>query len=302
MELLVVIVIIGMLASMALGSVYLARESAREAKTKATITKLDRIIQARYEEFSSRRLPITNRRVPPKVMAELQVQVRREIVRMEMPDRLTDVTYPRIATDKNRDDIDATFPVTSGAVTETVSRPSGNRKLFRKLYDMSKTDGTLLISEEYSPAELLYLVVCTDSEAREQFHESEIGDSDGDGCFEFVDGWERPIMFLRWAPGFVSEIQPGPAAVDTDHDPLDPRKIDDHAYRLTPLIYSGGPDKEYGLHTDGTDDKDAWVFQYGFKDTDVSREYLHDLALIIGRPDGTDAHLDNITNHSIGMN
>ena len=53
------------------------------------------------------------------------------------------------------------------------------------------------------------MFVTSDPEAREQFNESEIGDVDEDGCPEFIDGWGRPIMFLRWAPGFRSDLQMG---------------------------------------------------------------------------------------------
>jgi prepilin-type N-terminal cleavage/methylation domain-containing protein len=313
-ELLIVITIIGMLASMTLGALYSARESARVAKTQATITKLDAIIQAKYAEFLTRRLPIAsrlsnNRPIHPKVMAELKLQVLREIIRMEMPDRLTDITYPRIDptnTNRSRDDIDATFNVTVGTVTETLRRPAINRRYFRKIYDMSKTDGTLLISTKFAEAELLYLVVASDPDAREQFTENEIGDNDGDGFFEFVDGWGRPIMFLRWAPAFRSDIQTGD--VENDHDPFDTRKIDPMAFRLAPLIYSGGPDKKFGLKNEGSTAGDVWVFQFGFLDTDVSRLFNHADGATIGMPvddpadDEYNCHLDNITNHSLGMN
>ena len=39
-------------------------------------------------------------------------------------------------------------------------------------------------------------------EAMEQFSQSEIGDTDHNGYPEFLDGWGKPIFFLRWAPGF----------------------------------------------------------------------------------------------------
>jgi len=314
-ELLVVITIIGMLAAMSLGALYTAKESARVAKTQSTITKLDRIIQARYEEFASRRLPIANRRIPPKAMAELKLQVLREIIRMEMPDRLTDITYPRdhavADPPKSLNDITETFAVSVSWIDqvgrehgakETIQRPALNRRYFQKIYDHSPSaeDGTLRISGEFSPAELLYLIVTSDSEAREQFQENEIGDNDEDGFFEFVDGWGRPIMFLRWAPAYRSGMQAQDA--ENDHDPLDPRRVDQGACRLVPLIYSGGPDKKFGLRTDAATGSGAgWVFQFGVNDTAVGRLYTHGNAADIGKAltDGeeADSHHDNITNH-----
>lgn len=298
-ELLTVITIIGMLAGLSLGALYSARESARVAKTRATIAKLDMILQARYEEFQSRRVPIKTRRVPPKVMAELRLQILRELIRMEMPDRLTDVTYPRHGTDKNRTDISATFTVTVGSITEQVERPALNKRYFRQIYDMNATDGSLLMSEKFAPAELLYLIVMSDPEAREQFQETEIGDNDEDGFFEFIDGWGRPIMFLRWAPGFRSDLQTGD--VENDHDPFDSRRIDTAAFRFVPLIYSGGADKEFGIETEN--EADPWVFQFGVgARTSVGRVYTEPSAVIIGRSDGTDTHYDNIHNHQLETN
>ena len=294
-ELLTVITIIGMLAGLSLGALYSARESAREAKTRATIAKLDMIVQARYEEFASRRVPIKTRRIPPRAMAELRLQILRELIRMEMPDRLTDVTYPRHDKStsnpaRSRADITATVDITIGGVTENISRPALNKRYFRQIYDMNASDGTLLISEKFAPAELLYLMVMSDPEAREQFQETEIGDNDEDGFFEFIDGWGRPIMFLRWAPDFRSDLQTRDAK--NDHDPFDWSGVDASAFRLVPLIYSGGPDKKYGINLD-----DNWVFE-------GSNELY---SKPIGAPvdasdDDYQCHYDNIHNHQLETN
>lgn len=293
-ELLTVITIIGMLAGLSLGALYSARESARVAKTRATIAKLDMIVQARYEEFASRRVPI-KKRVPPKAMGQLRLQVLRETIRMEMPDRLTDVTYPRHDKStsepaRSRADITATVDITIGGVTENISRPALNKRYFRQIYDMNATDGSLLISEDFAPAELLYLMVMSDPEAREQFQETEIGDNDEDGFFEFVDGWGRPIMFLRWAPGFRSDLQMGDK--DNDHDPFDWRGVDASAFRLVPLIYSGGPDKKYGIKTD-----EKWVFEGS---TDL---YTRPIGTPhVAGEDEYQCHYDNIHNHQLETN
>src|SRR5512144_1810865 len=54
-ELLVTIVIITLLAAIALGAINSARQTAREAKTKALIAKLNQIIMQRYESYTTRR-------------------------------------------------------------------------------------------------------------------------------------------------------------------------------------------------------------------------------------------------------
>jgi hypothetical protein len=105
-----------------------------------------------------------------------------------------------------------------------------------------------------------------DGEARSLFGEKSIGDTDGDGAPEFLDGWGRPINFLRWAPGFDSLVEinantlPGIPPVDVgdnpdwekaasgDHDPFDVFRVDPAAFRLIPLVYSAGRDEEYGIH------------------------------------------------------
>ena len=43
------------------------------------------------------------------------------------------------------------------------------------------------------------------------FSTSEVGDTDGDGLKEFVDGWGRPLRFYRWPTHL---IRPGGAGID----------------------------------------------------------------------------------------
>ena len=331
-ELLIVIVIIGMLAGISLGALYSARQTGRVQRTKATIAKLDRIIQAKYTDFLSRRLPIRNRRVPPDAMDELRVRVLHEIMRLEMPDRLTDITYPRSNTPIQSTDIDATFNVDAGCragvgsagnsevtITEyNIGRTALARRYFRQA--VASSDFLYGPDPNYAPAECLYLIVAADPEAREQFQPTEIGDADEDGFFEFHDGWGNPIMFIRWAPGFPSEMQTGDA--QRDHDPTDPRRIGEMIeqsngnwerptnttmFRLVPLIYSAGPDGEYGINLSGD-----WIFQYEAGNGDrepIDRVWIHtdSNGFMIGEPVPTpegelNTHYDNITNHSLGMN
>ena len=96
----------------------------------------------------------------------------------------------------------------------------------------------------YAPAECLYLIVTLagGEDARTQFSADEVGDTDGNGLYEFIDGWGRPIYFLRWAPGFndsdlqcnITCPQDGVDAAEYDHDPFDTRKVDPSAWRLMP--------------------------------------------------------------------
>jgi hypothetical protein len=112
---------------------------------------------------------------------------------------------------------------------------------------------------------MIITLAAGDGEARTLFGESSIGDTDGDGAPEFLDGWGHPINFLRWAPGFESQIQldanvlAGPMlnvttnnadwmkAAAGDHDPYDMFRVDLLAFRLVPLIFSGGRDETFGV-------------------------------------------------------
>lgn len=145
-----------------------------------------------------------HRRVPvnlsgltnPADAAKTRLYAIRDIMRMEMPDRLVDITA---------------VPIPLPNLTNTrVPQPTLS-KLYNVYYSghsatftSSSASGKVATS-----AEMLYLIVSLGSpEDMEQFTHAEIGDTDGNGWLEFLDGWGRPIFFLRWAPGFSqSDIQ-----------------------------------------------------------------------------------------------
>ena len=71
---------------------------------------------------------------------------------------------------------------------------------------------------------MLVMTACGDGEARTLFQENQIGDTDGDGAPEFLDGWGKPIGFIRWPAGFSSDIQLGPTRlleIHADAEALD---------------------------------------------------------------------------------
>lgn len=260
-ELLVVVTIIGILAGIVFGAVQAARETAKEAKTKAMIAKLDGIIMARYESYTTRRAPINTSGMAPLLAAQARLNAIRDLMRMEMPERWTDIS---------------TAPV--GGL---IPRPALSQRYVAQYSAQAP-------STEHGPAECLYMIVMLgDSTAREQFADNEIGDTDGDDYPEFVDGWGRPIYFLRWAPGFVdSDIQTNDPGAD--HDPFDPRKVDGGAFRLVPLVYSAGPDGQYGIEVikDHAYTGDPYTAAIGGPAQDGTGERRH----------------DNIHNHRIEAN
>jgi len=268
-ELLVVIMIIGIVAGISFGALGMVQRSAREKRTKATIAKLHRIIMKKYQSYRERPVRVAGVRMTPRVLLD----ARRDLMRMEMPERWSDVIQGPVS-----------FPWGS------IQRPPLS-ELYLEEFNRAKSRAGQAAVEMYGPAELLYMIVEFGSgEDRAQFSDMDIGDVDQDGLPEFLDGWRRPIMFLRWAPGFsdYSDIQNYNEADPNDplyHDAFDPWGIDPGAIHMIPLIYSGGGDKQYDVNLVGD-----YVFQ---GDPDANME--------IGAPvdeagDGLGFH-DNIHNH-----
>ncbi len=276
-ELLVTVTIIAILAAAVLAALNAARQTARAAKTKATIAKLDQVIMRRYDSYMTRRVPISTSGMNPDDAARKRLDAIRDLMRMEMPERWNDVNDPPF-----------NYITTSGV---NIPRPALSQRYLQ--YYQSFTPPPTSPQET---AECLYMIVAigitTDLEL---FNQSEIGDVDGDGAMEFIDGWGKPISFLRWAPGFSSEsdIQTGDGI--NDHDPFDTHNLEDSgvvfptgAFNMIPLIVSGGPDKETGIRGNPLP-----------PDPPLSFKGNPFQCMTIGAPDGTGDHYDNIHNHRI---
>lgn len=292
-ELLVTITIIGILAAMSFGALQLARESARETATKATIAKLNTIVMRRYESYMTRRVPIQiPRNATPSEAAQFRLAAIREIMRMEMPERWSDIIDPS-EDDEKTPNLVVAIPITVGSNTVNLYRPALSQ-IYAQHYINVKLNQPD-ITPDYSPAECLYMLVSLGMpEEMEQFHQSEIGDVDGDQMPEFIDGWGRPIMWLRYAPGFstdgtntYSDIQI--ADHINHHDPFDTRRVDGNAYHLIPLIYSAGANGRYGIELD---ENYHFMLQHDpFANQDIGRPTANEGSL--------SDYQDNITNHHI---
>lgn len=250
-ELLVTITIIGIMATMFLAAMASTAETARTAATKATIAKINNLIMQRYEKYRTRRVPIPlvnsgNNASWPITAAGQRLDCLRELMRMELPESWLDITSPR----------QSSPPGGWGPLTAPSLWQAYNRK-YNAIHPTQTAQG----------AECLYMICTTgvsdELDNLEQFRQSEIADTDGDGAPEFVDAWGTPIYFIRWAPGFVSELQ-----THQDPDPFDPRHVypsvsgasgaassvysptgtqTTKTYALYPLVFSAGPDKLYGI-------------------------------------------------------
>jgi len=252
--------------------------------------------------------------VPPSWAALVRLAALRDLMRMEMPERPTDLF-----------NLDG-----SGNPTSTrgpIYLP--NPPLLLQVYvSQVGTRWATTDQRTQTQAECLYMIVMTCGEdARRQFHENEIGDVNGNGLREFVDGWGHPIRFLRWAPGFndsdlqANVVSDADLALTTaghetdawttnpvltarrqaalqDHDPFDPRRLCmevsgespavPRGWRLVPLIYSAGPDGAYGIAVDASSTTYAWAT--------LNQPYAEGWGIPNRNNDGDWVHFDNIHN------
>ncbi|MGD9724260.1 MAG: prepilin-type N-terminal cleavage/methylation domain-containing protein [Pirellulales bacterium] len=228
-ELLITIMIIAMLAGMLLFALFRAQEAARVQKTRALIAKLDSIIKGKWESYKTRRVPIkigpdeytdsnmngswdtgepltfdwdndTNFDPAPNPLqaAKLRLDALRELMRMEMPERYTDIVQV------------SGNPTANPALRLTkMAQPALASAYQRRIGSVIASGQTPDAGQQ--SAEMLYLIVmcavADEADSRDVFKQDNVADTDGDGMLEFVDAWGRPIKFLRWAPGMLSELQ-----------------------------------------------------------------------------------------------
>jgi prepilin-type N-terminal cleavage/methylation domain-containing protein len=276
-ELLVVIIIITILSAMTLGGLASARKSSRAQTTSLIIRALNDAIMSRYEGYEDVAL------VLPGPTAAAGLVALRKQMREEMPDAWANVAD-------------------SASLATTAAGKSYSR------YKQQCNSAASTVSIKYQSAECLYMIVAASGffpEFMENTRPERVGDVDGDGAKEFLDGWGNPIAFRRWAPGFsspYSPIQTGDKSSQRDpinyYDDNTNTWLDDTAFALYPLIYSSGVDGDYGL----VPSDDDWA---GWPDANLSATSPNTPCLfqptgkLVGAPDATNAYRDNITNHAI---
>jgi hypothetical protein len=287
-----------------------AQQSANIAKTRALIAKLHALVMQKYESYRTRRLPIA---IPPFVLdkpngnpiptprpaiSKVRCDVMRALMRMEMPDRWTDImdpppTFPPTAPyttitvqDQNKVYYDVNNP--NNPATVGMTRSSSSQAYLAFFNSINVSSNTKFQNDPlaFEGAKCLYLLVTMgmdDPDVLENFSQQDIADVDGSGCKVFVDAWGHPIQFLRWAPGFVSNLQPdGPTVAGQSdqrmRDQTDPTGFygspqpgsvtaaggggglnlgtpppKTNSFALYPLIFSAGPDGNYDIITEPTD-------------------------------------------------
>ncbi len=284
----------------------------------------------KWESYRTRAIPVDLRFQPdPRTAALRRLDALRELMRMELPDRKSDLLFPLNESPAN--------PSDNPDFLE--SRPSLWRAYIRRARQqiIAKYGLPLTAVDDWKDdtrwtplhqnAECLYLILSAihenDTTGLEFFSENEIGDADGDGMPEILDPWGNPIRFLRWAPGFRSDIQKGdlaPTIIDDagpgNGDAFDPLKLDprwhdtvpdNDPFLLFPLIFSLGRDKSIDITEDFASplsyrNPPVAPSPYVNRQNDPYVRYSD--ATQVGKPadlnvDGVDGSLDNITNHFI---
>jgi hypothetical protein len=285
----IVMLIISILAALVLGVAAVAGEAAREAHTRHVVERLDTLMRDYYNTFKTRRVKVRQQVIDAinnanttaarkgQMLAEARLYALRELMLMEMPDRWSDILLNDTATATPLYPVYLDVPDMSSmflppGMTAKAGRTQVCTNYLRQLgihmqrvnssSDQPKALEALLANQG---AECLYLfitVACGDGEARAQFAENGIGDTDGDGAQEFLDGWGHPIAFMRWVPGFESQIQINAnkltanneqksllSEATKDHDPFDVYRVEQLAFRLVPLVTSSGRNETLGLRS-----------------------------------------------------
>jgi prepilin-type N-terminal cleavage/methylation domain-containing protein len=247
-ELMVVLVIIGLLASLALAGLAVARQRAKQDKTTSTIRKINELIIPYYTDLVRRRVPLTTVLTSSTAMALERLRRIRTITLAEMPDHWRDVATSGVS---------GTFY--SGATVPPYAWNSVTRA-YGAYHQQLLSSGTGHIAE-YPSSECLYMITAFgvgQPDAMEHFRADEIGDRDNDGAPEFHDAWGQPIMFVRWPIAFASPLQALDASLQPD--PFDPLHVSSNVaypiptvpqrdYAVIPLIVSAGADSAYGIST-----------------------------------------------------
>jgi prepilin-type N-terminal cleavage/methylation domain-containing protein len=204
-ELMIVMTIIAIMTGLGFAAYTGAIELSREQRTGAMINKIDQLIGERYEGYRTRAVPI---KIPvgtsPRLTAMIRLNALRDLMRMELPDRISDVFDPPCDVHPGTD------PSTNTPLTLIMTSPALQSSYIRRAKRILGSNYPGGWSVANQGAECLYLILSTmrdgDKSALDYFASDEIGDTDGDGMSEILDGWGTPIQFVRWPAGYAEQL------------------------------------------------------------------------------------------------
>jgi hypothetical protein len=219
------------------------RTTQKANATRDMIAKLDRVISAQIETYDSRPVSpaeLATADLPPdstgiKYFACKRAwHIRRNLISADIPDRWSDVKYMTdmaMATPPKwlpRSPFQRTYIALWDATTKTAPVPTS----------------------QFAGAECLFMIVMQSGVANcldcGSLTTSQVGDKDGDGYMEFLDAWGNPIGYILWAPAYQASGKGSLFFTGLD-DPYGAANVRP-SLGMRPLIYSAGPDGEYGLN------------------------------------------------------
>jgi hypothetical protein len=202
--------------------------AAKESKTRGTIAKLDAAMLDIFESYQERfenilsmssdystYIAIAGNFLTSTELAKLKLHLMYDLMRMEMPSYWNEISNDLPA--NNGDPYPTLIPpiyITSGNLKNDTTSFQFRLDAQPPVYEYYLNEAKRIRDEncdyDNGPAEMLFLIIANlNPEALENFHGSEIGDTNNNGAREFLDAWGRPIYFLRFAPGFTdSDLQP----------------------------------------------------------------------------------------------
>ena len=237
-ELLLVVAIIAVLTTMAVGVIASSQNDARVAATRSRINIIDRIIQTELESYEFRRSP-----VPERVLIALTDQIvdangwdenrflvhfrnlRRminaDLIRTEMPSGLGKINglglFPSVEMRAYLDSVGVPAAPTAGAISIAELQrfqPAGVRRWSSWAFDpnVGQIAGDQMRDADQTrsdSAEILYRLLGQidfgGTVARDALGSSAFGDSDGDGQLEVVDAFGDPIGFQFFQENLIPE-------------------------------------------------------------------------------------------------
>ena len=312
-EILVVLVILSIMGSMVVTATSGVTRSARESRTRTIISLCDSVIQDLYDSTKYRPLPVEiptlrsarptgtlSREVLVSEAARVRLIMRRDLQRMELPDRFSDFVSEVTGT------VDrpvpspiyaAANPVLLNGSNEVVgsrnapaSRQSfivtwnAPQRVFSYLERFNSVASPTTINQG---AECLFMIMSSTFIAGEPaiaaIPSSHIGDTDNDGFREILDAWGNPLGFIRWPVGFADPNSDGTRTPD-DFDPFRAdfanlsgasaalaTDVSDGAnkvpWSMRPLIVSAGSDGAVGIALDPYTEQASVANGFSYSDT-----------------------------------
>jgi prepilin-type N-terminal cleavage/methylation domain-containing protein len=296
-SLVLVSILVGMVAYM-MGAV---QQDARVQKTRALITRINEALRSQYDTYPERPIRLTplidpltvlyGGSPPPNVSeadfaveeaARLRLLMRRDLMRMELPDRLTDlfsvdlsgVIQPAITNGAMSVQGVATVYDSTGAPAGAIPgipmvwAPPARWAAYVARGQTTQWNTT------YQSSECLRLILemlpAGSGVALDNIRPTESADTDGDGMPEIVDAWGRPIHWLRWPVGYDAEVlrnggpdvldelqvdwgfirHPVPGDVPVASPPNPYGWVSAGPFNLLPLVMSAGPDGVFDIAFD----------------------------------------------------